>query len=593
MTPADLVTHVLAERRAQEAEARLTDLLDDHALVDRGDAIAGLTVIETDGTTATLRAVANSSRIRPGDRLEITAHGCRAKAALVDLRDHGRELILRVSTGSLAGAGPWTARLLPTDLSALVLSALDKLQTGAPGWGFFKLLRGADDVVTAAPPSDPSADGRLADVEREAGIPLDDSQRDVVRRCLALPPALAVQGPPGTGKTAVLALVAELLARRGTRVLIVAPTHQAVNNALTTVHRLFPRRAVLKVGNELRREALATDIPCGLLEAHAREGLKLAHQTITGMTFLSALQHLILRRNSLAPNVVLVDEAGQLPLAHGACAGLMGAGSVLMFGDDMQMPPVFVGAATGDPYATSVFARFRSLYPGHVTMFSTTYRLNQALCDAIGASFYTDRLRSSPEAATRRLDPACAAAAHHPLLAQVLAPDTPLVWVRSHTPACTQLNMAEARLVSELLAAAIAGGLGVDQVAAVTPFRRQAMLIRNCLQARLGSSQPLPIVDTVERVQGMTVDLVAISACASDPDYIAHLAGFLLSPNRLNVAASRARVKVVLVASPEVLKEIPLEYDALLAQQAWRNFVGRAARVADLPGADSASSENE
>lgn len=171
----------------------------------------------------------------------------------------------------------------------------------------------------------------------------------------------------------------------------------------------------------------------------------------------------------------------------------------------------------------------------------------------------------------------------------MLAPDT----ARSHTRACTQLNMAEARLVSELLAAAIAGGLGADQVAAVTPFRRKAMLIRNCLQARLGSSRPLPIVDTVERVQGMTVDLVAISACASDPDYIAHLAGFLLSPNRLNVAASRARVKVVLVASPEVLKEIPLEYDALLAQQAWRNFVGRAARVADLPGADSASSANE
>ena len=168
----------------------------------------------------------------------------------------------------------------------------------------------------------------------------------------------------------------------------------------------------------------------------------------------------------------------------------------------------------------------------------------------------------------------------------MLAPDTPLVWVRSHTPACTQLNMAEARFVSELLAAAIAGGLGADQVAAVTPFRRQAMLIRNHLQARLGASRPLPIVDTVERVQGMTVELVALSACASDPDYIAHLAGFLLSPNRLNVAASRARVKVVLVASPEALAETPLEYDALLAQQAWRSFVGRAACVADLPGAD-------
>jgi superfamily I DNA and/or RNA helicase len=102
------------------------------------------------------------------------------------------------------------------------------------------------------------------------------------------------------------------------------------------------------------------------------------------------------------------------------------------------------------------------------------------------------------------------------------------------------------------------------------------MTIRSHLQARLGERPTLPIVDTVERVQGQTVELVAISACASDRQYVSGLAGFLLSPNRLNVAASRARTKVVLTADPTVMEEIPTEYDALLAQKVWREFLDLA-----------------
>jgi DNA replication ATP-dependent helicase Dna2 len=417
---------------------------------------------------------------------------------------------------------------------------------------------------------------------------LDETQREVFLVCLRQPPALAVQGPPGTGKTLLLACVAEALARRGRRVVIMAPKHQAVNNALSTIHSRFPGRSVLKVGDALRREALDDCIPVGLLDDATKAGLRLSHETITGMTFLSALQQLALRNAPLAPNVVIIDEAGQLPLAQGACAGLMGAGSMLMFGDDMQMPPVFASEVAGDPLSVSVFARFRERHPGLVPMLDMTYRLNDVLCRAIGETFYAGgpggRLRPSAHAATRRLDAGVAAAAGGPLVAQALDPASPLVWARSHSVGCTHLNIPEARFVAEVLETAIAGGLAREQVAAVTPFRRQAMQIRDQLQARLGSGTRLPIVDTVERVQGATVELVALSACATDPDYVASLGGFLLSPNRLNVAASRARTKVVLAASPVVLAAIRLEYDALVAQGVWRAFMAHAGTVLDQPG---------
>jgi len=294
----------------------------------------------------------------------------------------------------------------------------------------------------------------------------------------------------------------------------------------------------------------------------------------------------VLRPAPLAPNVLIVDEAGQLPLAQGACAGLTGAGSILLFGDDMQMPPVFTEAVAGDPCAVSVFARLREQHPELVPLLDVTYRLNRGLCDAIGSTFYDGRLGPSASAAGRRIDAACAAAAESPFLAAVLAPEAPLVWVPSDAGGCTQHNAVEAPFVAEVLATALRGGLKAGEVAAVTPFRRQAMAIRGELQARLPTGSELPIVDTVERVQGQTVELVAISACASDRAYVREIGGFILSPNRLNVAASRARTKVVLTAHPAVMEEVPSEYDAVLAQRAWRRLVGRAT-VVPLPAEGS------
>jgi len=155
-------------------------------------------------------------------------------------------------------------------------------------------------------------------------------------------------------------LVAEALARMGRRTLVLAPTHQAINNALSTIRRCFPGRRTVKIGDELRRESLDEGVDCTLfVDGTRRSGIPVSSDTITGMTFVSALHHLILRKSALAPNVVLIEEAGQLPLAHGICAGLIGAGSILMFGDDLQMPPVFPAAVADDPLAESLFARFR------------------------------------------------------------------------------------------------------------------------------------------------------------------------------------------------------------------------------------------
>src|SRR5262249_5154470 len=152
------------------------------------------------------------------------------------------------------------------------------------------------------------------------------------------------------------------------------------------------------------------------------------------MTLVTALHHLVLRRSGLAPNVVVVEEAGQVPLSQGACIGLIGAGSILLFGDDLQMPPVFPGELAADPLARSVFASLRSTYPESINMLETPYRLNAELCSLIGRAFYDGRLPPSDSARSRQFPIELAHTQDTRWAEPLLTPQRALVVVRS--PVC-------------------------------------------------------------------------------------------------------------------------------------------------------------
>lgn len=159
----------------------------------------------------------------------------------------------------------------------------------------------------------------------------------------------------------------------------------------------------------------------------------------------------------------------------------------------------------------------------------------------------------------------------------VLAPDASFVWVRSPPGGDQQGNQVEARFVANLVQRVVQNGVSANEVAVVTPFRRQAALIRSLLQAHLPQGATLPIIGTVERVQGLTVELVVVSVCVSDPEYARARATFLFSPNRLNVALSRARTKAVLVAAPGVLAiAAPDSRTRIASASGINSWVGRA-----------------
>ena len=82
-------------------------------------------------------------------------------------------------------------------------------------------------------------------------------------------------------------------------------------------------------------------------------------------------------------------------------------------------------------------------------------------------------------------------------------------------------------------------------------------------------------VDTVERFQGGERTAVLVSATESDRGYLLASAGFLLDPRRLTVAVSRAKRKMILVASRSVFELFSPDEDTFGNALLWKNLLHR------------------
>jgi DNA replication ATP-dependent helicase Dna2 len=66
-------------------------------------------------------------------------------------------------------------------------------------------------------------------------------------------------------------------------------------------------------------------------------------------------------------------------------------------------------------------------------------------------------------------------------------------------------------------------------------------------------------VDTVERMQGQEREVILVSLTTSSPAFAAQLADFFFQPQRLNVAITRPRTKLIIVGSSIVLDTEPAD----------------------------------
>jgi superfamily I DNA and/or RNA helicase len=80
-------------------------------------------------------------------------------------------------------------------------------------------------------------------------------------------------------------------------------------------------------------------------------------------------------------------------------------------------------------------------------------------------------------------------------------------------------------------------------------------------------------IDTVERFQGQQRQVIIASYALGDPDAIRTEDEFLMSLNRFNVMASRARAKLVVLVSQEVVDHLSGDIDVLRESRLLKSYV--------------------
>jgi DNA replication ATP-dependent helicase Dna2 len=245
-------------------------------------------------------------------------------------------------------------------------------------------------------------------------------------------------------------------------------------------------------------------------------------------------------------DVIVIDEAGQVTVPLAIMAMVRGR-KFLFFGDDQQLGPVIQSLPRRDAKHLGIFQRLQRHDPIRLNV---TYRLNDVLAHWPSENFYSGDLTPAPSAATRRLG--WQSSPDTPAwIAQALDPATPLTWIRvMHHGSFTE-SPEEAGAAKELLEALVSGGIQHGDLAVVVPFRKQARRLRRRLRGDLWRSV---VIDTVERMQGQERNVILFSLTTSDLPFLSRIADFYFDPRRLNVAATRARTKLLILASPELLK---------------------------------------
>ena len=500
--------------------------------VERGDSLAGLAFAGEDAKGIRLRCAENLAKFRPGDplRLRNGEEDDGVAVSYAGFDDATRTVSVERDPWNRAGRfdGARPLQLDPVDgsLNALALEAIERLRAR----------------------TNPEAESARSVLEGRA-IARDGD------------PVALIQGPPGSGKTHRLAQAVAAMARRGERVLVTAHTHRAVNQALRRIAEVAPGVEVVKAGREsgaddIRRSRI---LRCPSMRRLPPESgrARVIGTTVFGLRAAWELPPF---------DRVVFDEAAQIPLAYAPCAMLCG-GRYLLVGDHRQLGPIVVGDHEDPLAGRSLFEHLaESCEP---ELLRTTWRMNAGINAFPSAVFYGGRLKPSEEAAARRF-----AAVPGGPFDPCFDPETPAVLALVEHEGFRTRSEPEARAVADLVAdLLLRQRVPASEVAVVSPYRAQLRLIRTLLRRRVPSPAPLPVVDTVERIQGQEREAVIVSLCASDPDWLASdQAEFFFSPNRLNVTLTRARTKLVLVASPRLFDAFPRKLETLVNADRFRRL---------------------
>ena len=549
----NLLKYLFVEKKLAEEDAEKQKNMSREEKVENDLLLINVTINSHKDDVYELNVPDNYSKLRAGDKVTITNEesSFECEATIIDV--FFDTLTISCDKELDCNATFCIEQKSPNLLQSLI-SCLEGIYAGVPGAAFLRLLSGEEkfevlDFLKVAIDDIPYFDSIKNKLNQE--------QLDAVSSMLEYPPVHVLQGPPGTGKTAVLAATAIATAHMNREVVVIANTHHAVNNALQKIRSFDKNATIIKVGAALKSEELDDTV---LKFEKFNEYYDYSYKNrkkkrtghIIGMTIWGAVTYLGLRHHAhFRPYIALVDEASLMPLSLATILGKT-APSVCLFGDSRQMPPIFRPELEGNECSISILDYCSQKVEGvPVAVLHNTYRMNGDITDIVSKSFYEPygiTLRSADCVSSNTF--ASSYFSQKGLNDSVIFMDPSL-----SIPQCNEENEGEANAVVELINALLQEGKDPSDIAVITPFRKQVRLIRS-KALEIIENESLPLIDTVERLQGQDVECIIISFASTDNGYIKEIEGFIFNHNRLNVMVSRAKTKVVIFGGSEIQKRL-------------------------------------
>lgn len=421
---------------------------------------------------------------------------------------------------------------------------------------------------------------------------LNATQEEAVNKVLHAKDVAIVHGPPGTGKTTTLVEAVYETLHRENQVLVCAQSNMAVD---WISEKLVDRGvSVLRIGNPSRvndkmlsftyerrfeshpdypqlwsirkairelyarsrkgaeREAVRQKINslkdrATELEIRINESL-FSEARVIACTLVGSANRLLTGQKF---GTLFIDEAAQA--LEAACwIPIRKADRVILAGDHCQLPPtVKAPEALRAGLGHTLMQTIVKNKPDTVSLLKLQYRMNDEIMRFSSEWFYGGMLQSAPEVKYR----------------SILDFDTPIEWINTEGLDCNEefigenygrINKSEAELSIEQLKGYITK-IGRERflderidVGMISPYKAQVQYLRRLVRndAFFKPYRQAITINTVDGFQGQERDVILISLVRANEE---GQIGFLNDLRRMNVAISRARMKLIILGDASTL----------------------------------------
>lgn len=390
---------------------------------------------------------------------------------------------------------------------------------------------------------------------------LNDSQNSAYLNAINASEFCIIQGPAGTGKTETIGNIAKHFVDCGLKVFITAPTHTAINNCLNSISaKIKDISKVIKIGEKAQNKEI-------LENQFISRKSRLAYTSylnntnycqtgiVIGATSYSLCYPASRRLDGWKFDVAIIDEASQLSIPL-SVAAMCRTGKYIFVGDHKQLDPIIPKGSNNEMFAESIFSRLARIYPKEINLLNTSYRLNKSLIKIPNILFYKNQLQSID---TLKEDNTQYKNIVH---SNILNSDAHKLILHNVFDAQGR-SPYEAKLVAELVSDLIANNIGLNEIGILSPYRAQVREIKKEVKKILAKNITMPFetlfVDTVDSMQGQERNYIIYSLANSHPLESMRRLDFFYSPNRLNVAITRAIKKCIVIANYKVFDIIDEE----------------------------------